>query len=80
MFITVANHKGGVTKTTTAVPIAAYFQNLGATRLIDKDPNGRAWGHKGKLPFFKIMNSEDGTYHARSFKRHSIPPRESDAA
>ena len=69
MFITVANDKGGVAKTTTAVHIAAYFQKLGATLLIDKDPNGSAsvWGRKGKLPF-KIMNWEEGTYHARSFK------------
>jgi len=42
MFTTVANDKGGVTKTTTAVHIAAYFQTLGVTRLIDKDPIGSA--------------------------------------
>ena len=78
MFITVANDKGGANKTTAAVYIAAYFQKPGATLLIDKDPNGgeRVWGHKGKLPF-TIMNWEDGTYHARSFKRHSIRTRSS---
>ena len=69
MFISVANNKGGLTKTTTSVHIAAYFQKLGATLLIDKDPNGSAsfWGRKGRLPF-ESMNSEEWTYHARSFK------------
>ena len=38
MYITVTNYKGGVGKTTTAVHLAAYFQRLAPTLLIDGDP------------------------------------------
>lgn len=53
MIITVASFKGGVGKTTTAVHLAAYFQRLDRTVLIDGDPNrsSTAWAARGSLPF-----------------------------
>jgi chromosome partitioning protein len=53
MIITVASFKGGVGKTTTAVHLAAYFQRLDKTVLIDGDPNrsSTAWSARGGLPF-----------------------------
>jgi chromosome partitioning protein len=69
MHITVANDKGGVTKTTTAIHLAAYFSRIGKTLLIDKDPNGSAtgWGESGKMPF-TILGWEQGVYQARHFE------------
>lgn len=53
MIITVASFKGGVGKTTTAVHLAAYFQRLNKTVLVDGDPNrsSTAWAARGHLPF-----------------------------
>jgi chromosome partitioning protein len=53
MIITVASFKGGVGKSTTAVHLAAYFQRLDKTVLIDGDPNrsSTAWAARGSLPF-----------------------------
>jgi chromosome partitioning protein len=53
MIVTVASFKGGVGKTTTAVHLAAYFQALDKTVLIDGDPNrsSTAWKARGNLPF-----------------------------
>ena len=68
MYITVANYKGGVGKTTTAVHLAAYFQKLAPTMLIDGDPNRSAtkWGKRGEMPF-TIVDREEGDYQARNF-------------
>ena len=68
MYITVTNYKGGVGKTTTAVHLAAYFQRLGPTVLIDGDPNRSAtkWAEGGKMPF-RIVDREEGDYQARNF-------------
>jgi chromosome partitioning protein len=53
MIITVAGFKGGVGKTTTAVHLAAYFQRLAPTMLVDGDSNRSAslWASHEGLPF-----------------------------
>lgn len=53
MIIAVVSFKGGVGKTTTAIHLAAYFQNHAETVLIDADPNrsSTAWAKRGALPF-----------------------------
>ena len=68
MYITVTNYKGGVGKTTTAVHLAAYFQRLAPTVLIDGDPNRSAtrWAETGKMPF-AIVDREEGDYQARNY-------------
>jgi chromosome partitioning protein len=68
MYITVTNYKGGVGKTTTAVHLAAYFQRLAPTVLIDGDPNRSAtkWAEGGQMPF-RIVDREEGDYQARNF-------------
>lgn len=52
--VTVTGYKGGVSKSTTAIHLAAFFSDRGKTILIDGDPNRTAvnWGARGKgLPF-----------------------------
>ena len=61
MIVTVVNHKGGVTKTTSAVHLAGFLAlefGEGSTALIDTDPNEGAleWAARGEelgftLPF-----------------------------
>ena len=53
MVITVASHKGGVGKSTTAIHVAAYLQERAPTVLVDSDPNRSVWGwaQNGTLPF-----------------------------
>jgi len=54
MIIAITALKGGVGKTTTAVHLAAYFQALAPTLLIDADKNRSAlvWSKEDKLPFY----------------------------
>ena len=69
MIITVASFKGGVAKTTTAVHLAAYFQDKSPTLLIDGDPNRSAtgWSRRGQLPF-KVVDERQAAKYAREFE------------
>jgi len=52
MIITIANHKGGVGKTTTAVTLATGFADLGyPTLLVDTDPQGHVTEFLGMEPY-----------------------------
>lgn len=68
-YFTVASYKGGVGKTTTAVHLAAFLQQIGPTLLIDGDPNRSAtkWASRGGFPF-KIADENEGVYQARNFE------------
>ncbi len=48
MIITIAQHKGGVGKTTTAVHVASFLNLRAPTLLIDHDPNRNALGWIGR--------------------------------
>ena len=54
MIVAITALKGGVGKTTTAIHLAAYFQTLAPTLLIDADKNRSAlvWSKEDKLPFY----------------------------
>lgn len=69
MFVSVAHFKGGVSKTTTAVHLAAFFQQFGKTLLIDGDPNRSAtrWASRGNMPF-AIVDEREGAYQARNYE------------
>lgn len=69
MIITVAGFKGGVGKTTSAVHIAAWMQQRGATVLVDGDPNRSAttWARRGKLPF-RVVDERTAARYAREFE------------
>jgi chromosome partitioning protein len=58
MIVTVASHKGGVGKTTTAFHLAAYFQTLAPTLLLDGDEtrNATAWCKRGSGVSFKVAD------------------------
>jgi chromosome partitioning protein len=69
MFVTVASYKGGVGKTTTAIHLAAYFQELAPTILIDGDPNRcvSIMAKRGGMPF-AIADEREGLYAVRKYK------------
>lgn len=60
MIVSVAGYKGGIGKTTTAVHLAAFFQSLSPTLLIDADENrsAQAWARLEKLPFEVITENQ----------------------
>lgn len=64
MIVAVASHKGGVGKSTTAVHLAAFFQDLGSTILVDGDDNRSAtlWASKGRLPFRVVAERQAAKY------------------
>lgn len=56
--ITVANHKGGVGKTSIVVNLAAEFGRLGLkTIVVDLDPQGNVSTHISKLPVSNLQYS-----------------------
>jgi chromosome partitioning protein len=69
MIVTVASFKGGVGKSTTAVHLAAYFQERAPTLLIDGDPNRSvsAWSKRGALPF-QVIDERQAARYARDFE------------
>lgn len=58
MILTIASHKGGVGKTTTAIHLAAYLHTLAPTLLLDGDDtrNATAWGNNGPGFPFRIAD------------------------
>lgn len=69
MIITVTAFKGGVGKTTTAIHLAHYFNQLAPTILIDGDLNRSAklWSAKGNLAF-TVVDEREGIKAARNFE------------
>ena len=69
MIVTVASHKGGVGKTTTAVHLAGFLQETGPTVLIDGDPNRSAtgWAKRGQLPF-RVIDERQAARFARDYQ------------
>lgn len=73
MIVTVAHHKGGVGKTTTAVHLAAYLQTKGPTLLLDGDSTRSAtkWARRGPGAPFRIADEVQAAKLARDF-RHVV--------
>ncbi|MCY7274735.1 MAG: ParA family protein, partial [Phormidesmis sp. CAN_BIN44] len=68
MIITIASFKGGVGKSTTALHLAAYFQQKAPTLLVDGDLNRSAlqWASAGGLPF-KVVDEKAAVKFARQY-------------
>ena len=69
MIVTVASFKGGQAKTTTAVHLAAFFQEDKPTLLIDGDPNRSAtgWAKRKGLPF-RVIDERQSARFARQYE------------
>jgi chromosome partitioning protein len=73
LIITVASHKGGVGKTTTAVHLAAYLQTLAPTLLLDGDDtrNATSWSQRGNGFPFKVADEVQAARLARNYE-HTV--------
>lgn len=60
IYVTIVGFKGGVSKTTSAVHLAACLQLRAPTLLVDGDSNrsALAWAEAGRLPF-KVVDEND---------------------
>src|SRR4051794_25091205 len=69
MIVTIASFKGGVAKSTSAVHLSAYLNELAPALLIDGDPNRSvtAWSRRGELPF-RVVDERQAAKHAGSFE------------
>lgn len=70
MIISIASSKGGVGKTVSAMTLAAYFNTLGPTLLLDGDKtrNATTWAKRGGESFpFRVAPAEHAAKLARDF-------------
>ena len=69
MVVCVAGYKGGVGKTTTAVHLAAYFEQFAPALLVDGDKNRTClrWAAAGKLPF-RVIHEKQLAMHVRDYE------------
>ena len=69
MILTIASHKGGCAKTTTAVHLAAYLHKLAPTLLLDGDEtrNATQWSQQGDGFPFKVADQVEATMMAGKF-------------
>ena len=85
MIISIASHKGGVGKTTTAVHLSAILSQSKPTLLIDGDINrsALAWSKRGELPF-KVVDEKAAARYIRDYEHVVIDsaahPSKSDLA
>jgi chromosome partitioning protein len=84
VIITVASHKGGVGKTTTAFHLASFLQERAPTLLLDGDEtrNAAAWSRRGRGVAFRVATEVQAAKLAPQFTHIVIDtgqkPREVD--
>ncbi len=69
IYITIVGFKGGVSKTTSAVHLAACLQQRAPTLLVDGDSNrsALAWAEAGRLPF-RVVDENDAAQAVGDFE------------